>query len=58
MRMNMKYSVIVPCYNEELNIHGLIKRLEQEKGSRNVEYIIVENGSKDKTREYLERECS
>lgn len=56
--MNMKYSVIVPCYNEELNIHGLIKRLEQEKGSRNVEYIMVENGSKDKTREYLERECS
>ena len=27
----MKYSIIVPCYNEELNIHRLIRRLDQER---------------------------
>lgn len=53
----MKYSVIVPCYNEEMNVKGLIERLEQVRGSRNIEYIMVENGSKDNTRECLEREC-
>lgn len=54
----MKYSVIVPCYNEEMNVHGLIERLEQVRGSRNIEYIMVENGSKDNTRECLEKECA
>lgn len=53
----MKYSVIVPCYNEELNIHGLVDRLEAVRENRNVEYIMVENGSADGTRAALEKEC-
>ncbi len=53
----MKYSIIVPCYNEELNIHKLIRRLDQVRGARDIEYIMVENGSKDGTRYCLEREC-
>lgn len=53
----MKYSIIVPCYNEELNIHRLVEKLDQVRGARNIEYIMVENGSKDKTRQCLEREC-
>lgn len=53
----MKYSIIVPCYNEELNIHRLVEKLDQVRGARNIEYIMVENGSKDKTRYCLEQEC-
>lgn len=53
----MKYSVIVPCYNEELNIQGLVERLEVVRQDRDIEYIMVENGSADGTRECLKRAC-
>lgn len=53
----MKYSIIIPCYNEEMNIHGLVETLDFVRGDRNIEYILVENGSKDRTGECLKREC-
>lgn len=54
----MKYSVIIPCYNEEKNIRSLIKRLEAAEGEREIEYIMVENGSKDATGAELEEVCT
>lgn len=54
----MKYSVIVPCYNEGENIVCLVDKLQNCTGGYDVEYILVENGSKDNTREMLERECA
>lgn len=53
----MKYSVVVPCYNEEKNIDNLINVLDKVREERNIEYILVENGSKDSTRLELERVC-
>lgn len=53
----MKYSVIVPCYNEELNVQSLAERLDSVRENRNIEYIMVENGSADGTRAALEKEC-
>ena len=53
----MKYSVIVPCYNEEENIVPLISTLSKYSGRFDVEFILVENGSKDHTRQVLEKVC-
>lgn len=54
----MKYSVIIPCYNEEKNIRSLVKRLKEAAGERKIEYIMVENGSKDATGQRLKEECA
>ena len=45
-------SIIIPCYNEEANIKILFKSLKNllKKNKIKIEIIIVENGSKDKTR--------
>lgn len=53
----MKYSVIVPCYNEEDNICRLVEVLERTAGHRKVEFILVENGSQDNTKQVLEETC-
>ncbi len=53
----MKYSVIIPCYNEEENVEELISLLDRADRGYELEWILVENGSKDKTRELLSREC-
>lgn len=53
----MTYSIIVPCYNEEMNVDNLVKSLEQSVGGRNVEFILVENGSQDTTRNRLRETC-
>ena len=48
-------SVIIPCYNEEGSILELIKRVKASP-VENKEIIIVDDCSKDATREILERE--
>ncbi len=54
----MTYSIIIPCYNEEDNVVDLVHTLEQyEKQNYNIEYILVENGSSDNTRELLNNIC-
>lgn len=53
----MKYSIIIPCYNEGENIYELAAALEKAVSKRNIEFILVENGSKDNTRQALEAVC-
>lgn len=49
----MKYSIIIPCYNEQDNIDTLIKRISPLQENYDIEYVLVENGSKDNSREYF-----
>lgn len=53
----MKYSIIIPCYNEEDNIEKLINLLSSKSNLYDIEWIIVENGSKDNTRILLNNVC-
>ena len=43
----MKFSLIIPCYNEEENLPFLFKKLDKILINKNFEVIIVENGSTD-----------
>ncbi len=50
----MDLSLIIPCYNEEQNIPLIFKRiLEIIPSDIQLEVILVNNGSKDKTREVI-----
>ena len=44
----IKYSVVIPCFNESDNLELLLKSLIQLNIQNNLEIIIVDNGSKDK----------
>jgi glycosyltransferase involved in cell wall biosynthesis len=46
----MKISVVIPCYNEESSIRGVIKSLTAEIG----EVIVVDNDSSDQTKKIAE----
>lgn len=55
----MKYSVVVPCYNEEKNLDRLMARFEpiHEKLAvvgKEMELVLVENGSADESHEKIE----
>ena len=46
-----KLSIVIPCYNEEKNIKPLFKKIEELLHlDKNLEIIIVENGSTDNTK--------
>lgn len=47
----MKYSIVIPCYNEGDNIPFLIERIKPLIDDFDVEFILVENGSCDGSRE-------
>jgi len=49
----MNLSVIIPVYNEVHNIHTILKRVQDTKLA--TEIIIVDDGSKDGTREALKK---
>jgi len=51
----IKYSLIIPCFNEAANLPNLIKKCEAITQNRNLEVIIVNNGSKDNTSEILNK---
>ena len=50
----MKVSLIIPCFNEEQNLPFLLKKLEKLKNDKNIEIIIVENGSSDDSLSLIE----
>ncbi len=44
-----KVSLIIPCYNEEKNIKPLFEQVKNLQKKIDLEFIVVINGSKDKT---------
>jgi len=50
----MKFSIIIPCYNEEKNLLNLVEKLKRSLLNYDVEFILVENGSVDNSREVFE----
>ena len=53
----MKLSLVVPCYNEEGNICAFYKEAKRVFDAEDYEYeiVFVNDGSKDKTQEELEK---
>ena len=51
----MILSIVVPCYNEAENIPLLLNRFNDVIKSREIEVVIVDNGSTDSTEELLRR---
>ena len=49
----MKVLIIIPAYNEELNI---VKTVEDVKKNTDYDYVVINDGSKDKTKEVCESE--
>ena len=49
----MKFSLIIPCFNEAKNIPLLLERCRQVVSTGEVEIILVDNGSTDASREVL-----
>lgn len=49
-------SVVLPCYNEAKSIPFILKRFAEIIGKRNIEVVLVDNGSFDNTSEVLEKE--
>ncbi|WP_013334400.1 glycosyltransferase [Gloeothece verrucosa] len=48
-------SVVIPCHNEEMNIEPLVKRLKGFFGDYLHEIIPVDDNSRDRTREVIQR---
>ncbi len=51
----MKYSIVIPCYNEGDNIPLILDRFNSVIGKWELEVILVNNGSTDNTAEVLEK---
>ena len=51
--MMPRFSIIIPCYNEALNLPELISQLELLIKQNNFEFILVNNGSEDNTLKIL-----
>ena len=50
----MKFSILIPCYNEFTNLKSLIDYILPLQDIYELEYILVENGSTDNSREYFQ----
>lgn len=51
----MKYSLIIPCYNEAKNLPLLLERCQKVTAYPDTEVILVDNGSTDNTPDLLEQ---
>ena len=54
----MKLSIIIPIYNEERNIEHVFERLSKVQFPCDIEYLAIEDGSKDKSWEVLQKVAS
>ena len=52
----MRFSLIIPCYNEGENIPLLINRLKKIFKDKGNEVILVNNGSTDQTQEIIDKQ--
>ena len=50
----MMLSIVIPCYNEAENIPLILKRFGEVIGNRDIEVILVNNGSTDNSGEVLD----
>lgn len=50
----MKFSLVIPCYNEAANLPLLLERCKDLAVRPDVEVVLVDNGSTDSTTEVLE----
>jgi glycosyltransferase involved in cell wall biosynthesis len=50
----MKVSVIIPCYNEDKTILEILTKVNNQKNKFNLEIIICDDGSKDRTISIIE----
>jgi glycosyltransferase involved in cell wall biosynthesis len=56
MGKTKKLSIVMPCYNEEKTIRKIIAEvMEVDLGSTKKEIVVVDDGSKDKTRDILKK---
>lgn len=55
----MKVSIVVPCYQEEQNIHDFYRALKNALVNEKFEYeiVFVDDGSKDKTLDIIKQLC-
>ena len=52
----MKLSLVIPCYNESANLPLLLNRFEKfENSDKDIEIVIVDNGSTDNTQTVLDK---
>ena len=51
----MKFSLVIPCYNEAANLPLLLERCKAVGARGNTEVILVDNGSTDDSPDVLER---
>ena len=51
----MKFSIVIPCYNECTNLSSLIKHITPLLDDYELEYVLVENGSTDQSKEYFQK---
>ena len=49
----IKYSIVIPCFNEQNNLELLLKSLTKIHDKKSLEIIIVDNGSTDSSQELL-----
>lgn len=49
----MKCSIVIPCYNEKDNLPQLVATIEEMARGRDIEFVLVENGSKDGSYELM-----
>jgi glycosyltransferase involved in cell wall biosynthesis len=52
-RTDMKFSLVIPCYNEAANLPLLLERCRKVAAQPDVEVILVDNGSSDNSSQLL-----
>ena len=51
----VKYSLVIPCYNESKNIVAILEKVKFSFNPKVIELIIVDNGSADDTQKLLKK---